>query len=226
MDFILDILLNRNEIMTIWDVIFRAVLSVLVGGFIGTERARHGRAAGMRTHILVCLGSVLTAMTGIYVNQHYGGGDVLRIAAQVVSGVGFLGAGMIILKNGNVITGLTTAAGVWSTASIGIAIGYGFYSGAITMAILFLTTVIFFSRFERFKRSVEVIYIESNNMGNLNQLLKNLKEKIPADYTVNIQAPKSGMNGNIGIQIVLEKRLDPDFNDILSLDDVLYVIEE
>ncbi len=226
MDYILDILLNRNELLTFGDVIFRALLSVFIGGFIGTERARHGRAAGMRTHILVCIGSVLTAMTGVYVSQHYGGGDMTRIAAQVVSGVGFLGAGMIILKNGNVITGLTTAAGVWSTASIGIAIGYGFYSGAIAMAILFLTAVTFFSRFEKFKRSVEVIYIESDNMSRLNALLGELKKIIPADYTVNIQAPKSGQNGNIGIQIVLEKRLDPDFSNILALESVLYVIEE
>lgn len=226
MDYILDILLNRNETMEIGDIIFRALLAVLIGGFIGTERARHGRAAGMRTHILVCLGSVLTAMTGVYVTQFYGGGDMTRIAAQVVSGVGFLGAGMIILKNGNVITGLTTAAGVWSTASIGIAIGYGFYVGAVAMAFLFLISVTFFSKFERFKRSVEVIYIESDNMGKLNHLLDELKEKIPADFTVNIQAPKSGKNGNIGIQIVLEKRINPDFTDILSLENVLYVIEE
>lgn len=226
MDYILDILLNRNETMEIGDIIFRALLAVFIGGFIGTERARHGRAAGMRTHILVCLGSVLTAMTGVYVSQYYGGGDMTRIAAQVVSGVGFLGAGMIILKNGNVITGLTTAAGVWSTASIGIAIGYGFYIGAVAMAVLFLVSVTFFSKFERFKRSVEVIYIESDDMSRLNHLLDELKEKIPADFTVNIQAPKSGKNGNIGIQIVLEKRINPDFKDILSLENVLYVIEE
>lgn len=226
MDYILDILLNNNKILTLGDVIFRAILSVAIGGLIGTERARHGRAAGMRTHILVCIGAVLTAMTGIYVNQHYGGGDVLRISAQVVSGVGFLGAGMIILKNGNIVTGLTTAAGVWSTASIGIAIGYGFYSGAIVMAVLFLTAVIFFSRFERYKKSVEVIYIESDNMNRLNRLIKELNEKISADFSVNIQAPKSGMQGNIGIQIVLEKRRDLDFNDILALENVVYVIEE
>ena len=226
MDYILDILFNRNEIMTIGDVIFRALLSVFIGGLIGTERARHGRAAGMRTHILVCIGSLLTAMTGIYVSQRYGGGDVLRISAQVMSGVGFLGAGMIILKNGNVITGLTTAAGVWTTASIGIAIGYGFYSGAIAMAVLFLTAVMFFSRFEKYKRSVEVIYIESDNMSKLNELLDELKYKIPAEYSVNIQAPKSGKNGNIGIQIVLEKRFDPALSEILELENVVYVIEE
>ena len=84
-------------------VAFRSMIAVLIGLFIGMERARHGRAAGMRTHVLVCLGSAVTAMTGLYINQVAGSGDVLRLAAQVISGVGFLGAGMIILKGNNVI---------------------------------------------------------------------------------------------------------------------------
>lgn len=113
----------------ILSVFSRSILSVIIGGLIGSERARHGRAAGMRTHILVCLGSALTSMMSVYVSQILGnGGDILRIPAQVISGIGFLGAGMIILKNNNVITGLTTAAGVWTTSIIGIAVGYGFYS--------------------------------------------------------------------------------------------------
>ena len=96
-----------------WSAVFRIFLAVLLGGIIGLERGHHGRAAGLRTHILVCLGSALTSMMSVYVSQILGnGGDILRIPAQVISGIGFLGAGMIILKNNNVITGLTTAAGV------------------------------------------------------------------------------------------------------------------
>lgn len=100
-------------------VLLRSFLAVVIGGVIGSERARHGRAAGMRTHILVCLGSAMTSMTSMYVSDvlmHQG--DVLRIPAQVISGIGFLGAGMIIFKSNNVIIGLTTAAGVWTTAVI------------------------------------------------------------------------------------------------------------
>lgn len=226
MNTILDILLNRTLELGVGDIVFRALLSVLIGGLIGTERARHGRAAGMRTHILVCIGSALTAMTGIYVNQVYGGGDVLRIAAQVVSGVGFLGAGMIILKNGNVITGLTTAAGVWTTATIGIAIGYGFYSGAVLMAVLFLVAVMLFSKFEKFKRSVEVLYIESDDISNLNKLLEDIHKLVDEDFTVNIIAPKSGKQGNVGIHLVFEKRAIPDVFELKKLNNVLYVIEE
>lgn len=223
---LLDVIFNRNEVLTIWDIAFRALLSVAIGGLIGTERARHGRAAGMRTHILVCIGSALTAMTGIYVHTVYDGGDMMRIAAQVVSGVGFLGAGMIILKNGNVITGLTTAAGVWTTAAIGIAIGYGFYSGAVAMAILFLIAVTLFSKFERRKRSVEVIYIESSDMSRLNALLEEIQKIVKIEFSVHIIAPKSNANGNLGIQLVFEKRFEKDFSEILKLESVLYVIEE
>ena len=97
----------------ILSTVLRSLAAVVIGGLIGSERARHGRAAGMRTHILVCLGSCMTSMTSVFVSDIMGNnGDVFRIPAQVVSGIGFLGAGMIILKNNNMITGLTTAAGV------------------------------------------------------------------------------------------------------------------
>ena len=96
----------------ILSTVLRSLAAVIIGGLIGSERARHGRAAGMRTHILVCLGACMTSMTSMFVSDSLGNnGDVFRIPAQVVSGIGFLGAGMIILKNNNVITGLTTAAG-------------------------------------------------------------------------------------------------------------------
>lgn len=95
----------------ILSTVLRSLAAVVIGGLIGSERARHGRAAGMRTHILVCLGACMTSMTSMFVSDALGNnGDVFRIPAQVVSGIGFLGAGMIILKNNNMITGLTTAA--------------------------------------------------------------------------------------------------------------------
>ncbi len=139
--------------MEIWiNVLIKSLLAVVIGGLIGTERAKHGRAAGMRTHVLVCLGSTLTSMTGLYVSDVLGNtGDITRMAAQVISGVGFLGAGMIILKSNNVITGLTTAAGVWTTASIGIAVGFGFYPGAIIVTTLFMGTIILFAKLEKKK---------------------------------------------------------------------------
>lgn len=214
-----------------WDflikVIIRSALSVIIGGLIGSERARHGRAAGMRTHILVCLGSALTSMMSIYVSQIMGnGGDVLRIPAQVISGIGFLGAGMIILKNNNVITGLTTAAGVWTTGIIGIAVGYGFYIGAITATVLFLAAIVLFAKFERRKKTAEVIYIEIDDMYRTNEIICELKKFIKADFSHNIMAPKSLFQGNLGINLVIEKRLEFDISTLCEIKNVVYVEEE
>ena len=140
-------------------ILFRCIAAVVAGALIGGERAKHGRVAGMRTHILVCLGSALTSMTGLYVNSLTDfSGDPFRISAQVISGVGFLGAGMIILKNDNTISGLTTAAGVWTTATIGVALGYGFYLGSAIATLLLLVSIVFFARFEKKRKQHQYIY--------------------------------------------------------------------
>lgn len=212
--------------MTWEQVIFRALVAVVIGGLIGTERARHGRAAGMRTHILVCLGATLTAMLGVHATTVLGSGDVTRISAQVVSGVGFLGAGMIILKNGNVITGLTTAAGVWTTATIGMSIGFGFYRGAVVVAMLFLSTVILFAKLERRKKSFEIVYVECDNMYRINTLLKELSNVIKDDFSTQIVTSKSGKDGNIGIHIVINGRNPLNLDDLLKLENVVYAIDE
>ena len=102
----------------------RLLLAAVLGGLIGTERAVKGRAAGMRTHILVCIGSALTALVGLYVTENLGlDSDPMRLSAQVISGIGFLGGGMILVRGRAHITGLTTAAGLWTTAAIGLAMG-------------------------------------------------------------------------------------------------------
>ena len=209
------------------EVFIRLVLSVIIGALIGSERARHGRAAGMRTHILVCMGGALTSIVGIFVSDALGNnGDVLRISAQVISGIGFLGAGMIILKNNNVITGLTTAAGVWTTSIIGIAVGYGFYTGAIIATALFLITIILFTKFEKSRRNSENIYIEIDNMYRTNQIIKELKTEINADFSHTIVPPKSAYQGNLGINILLEKPSDFDENSLLKIEGIVYIEEE
>ena len=118
-------------------LVIRALLAIICGGLIGYERDAHGSAAGLRTHILVCVGAMLAMTTGVFTSIHYGG-DASRIGAQVVSGIGFLGAGTIIVHRGH-ISGLTTAAGLWAAACIGLALGTGFYEAAIvgTLAVIF-----------------------------------------------------------------------------------------
>lgn len=211
----------------ILSTVLRSLAAVVIGGLIGSERARHGRAAGMRTHILVCLGACMTSMTSVFVSDIMGNnGDVFRIPAQVVSGIGFLGAGMIILKSNNMITGLTTAAGVWTTATIGVALGYGYYVGAAAVTVLFLSTIVLFARFERKRKSAEVIYIEIDNAYKVNEVLKELEREIPESFTYQIFAPKSGNRGSVGLNVVIDKRIDMDVSVLSSVENIVFAVEE
>lgn len=205
-------------------VLIRSILAVLVGVLIGSERGRHGRAAGMRTHILVCLGAALTAMTSVYLAEQMGyGGDLTRISAQVISGIGFLGAGMIILKNNQQITGLTTAAGVWATSIIGIGLGYGFYTGAILCAVLVFTTISFFSRFERSRRKAENIYVEIDDMYETNRIMGEIETMIGVKVTLSVLPPKSKAQGHLGINILVEEDLEFEILRLKEITGVVFV---
>jgi putative Mg2+ transporter-C (MgtC) family protein len=214
-----------------WDVLkydlLKLLVSVVFGAVIGSERSRHGRAAGMRTHILVCLGACMTSMTSIFVSDmlmHQG--DVLRIPAQVISGIGFLGAGMIILKSNNVITGLTTAAGIWATGVIGIAVGYGFFTGAMFSVILFLITITLFSKFERRKRLAQVFYVEIGDMYQTNRIMKEISALIDSEFTIRTMPPRSEKSGNIGLNVVIERRGNLTVEEICGIKDVVFAIED
>jgi len=136
---------NETQIM------IRLVLSVVLSGLIGLERQMHRRTAGLRTHILVSLGSCLIMLTSLYVFDIYKNQvplDPARIAAGVITGIGFLGAGTIIRDRGGV-KGLTTAASLWVVAAIGLATGCGFYKAAIFTTVLALITLFFLMYIER-----------------------------------------------------------------------------
>lgn len=207
----------------LFKVVVRLLLAVVVGTVIGSERARHGRAAGMRTHILVCVGAALTSMVSIYAQQFLSNnGDVLRLSAQVISGIGFLGAGMIILKNNNVITGLTTAAGVWTTSVIGIAIGCGFYTGAVVATLFCLLTVILLGKFEKSKKITEVIYIEVDDMYLTNELVDRIREEHNLSLTFHTSAPKSGFSGHIGVYLIIDTKGQVDIKKLLETEHIVY----
>lgn len=148
---------NINEFLHTFNtpvVTIRLLLSVLLGGAIGYSRSSKGRAAGFKTHVLVCLGSALVFITGLYIYQvmEYNTGDVARLPAQVINGIGFLGAGTIMVTAKNQVKGLTTAAGLWACACIGLAVGAGFYTGAI------VTTVLIYIVYKRFQFVNEIAY--------------------------------------------------------------------
>ena len=117
-------------------IAFRLILSMVLGGILGMERGRKKRPAGFRTYMTVCVGSALVMCTSQYMVQVFGTGDLARLGAQVISGIGFLGAGTIIVTGRSQVKGLTTAACLWASACIGLAVGIGFYLGGILCTIL------------------------------------------------------------------------------------------
>lgn len=133
-------------------IIFRMILAIFIGGIIGTERDIKQRAAGLRTHILICFGAAVIMMTNVYVYEMFpdAGIDVTRMGAQVVSGIGFVGAGTILVTNQNRVKGLTTAAGLWAAAALGLAIGIGFYEAALAGGLAVIGVVTLLQPFKRF----------------------------------------------------------------------------
>ncbi len=215
---------STSDWQFVFEIALRTVLSVVIGGIIGSERARHGRAAGMRTHILVCLGAALTSMTGVFLADYMNyTGDITRISAQVVSGIGFLGVGMIIIKNNNIVSGLTTAAGIWATSIVGIALGCGFYVGAIIVAICMFISIVLLSKLERYKKRTQLIYIEIDDMYKINAVIKAIEEMVGNDCTHKILPSKSGLTKNIGLTILIEKKLQFDILKFLEIENVVFV---
>jgi putative Mg2+ transporter-C (MgtC) family protein len=122
-----------------WELYIRLVVALIFGAAIGFERATKNKDAGLRTHALVCLGSALVMVLSVTNEGQFR--DPMRLAAQVVSGIGFIGAGVIWMDKNNVKRGLTTAANLWATASLGLAIGYGVYDIAVVTFVLMLIAV-------------------------------------------------------------------------------------
>ena len=136
--------------MTLGDIALRLLAAALLGGFVGIERENKKRAAGLRTHVLVTLGSSLVMVLSEYLFLEYRGLtniDPARLGAQVISGIGFLGAGTII-KQGVSVRGLTTAASLWAVACIGLAAGSGFYAAAVIAAAIVFITLRVLGKFE------------------------------------------------------------------------------
>lgn len=206
-----------------WSICFRIFLATLIGGCIGSERGRHGRAAGLRTHILVCLGSTMTVMVGIYSVQVLGlGGDPLRVSAQVVSGIGFLGAGTILTRGHFHITGLTTAAGLWTTACLGLAVGAGFYSGAIAAWLVMTLVITLFTRLERSVKQhhTDTFYVELSDAAMVNEFCRQMEGEITS---LQVFKAKSGISPHIGLECTA-KDLDDSAQLLERLQALDYVV--
>ena len=214
-------------------VLLRVFMAVIAGGVVGMERGFHGRAAGMRTHMMVCLGATLTTLLGVYNLQVLGidWADPLRVGAQVISGVGFLGAGTIMLKKGSSqIRGLTTAAGLWTTAVLGLSIGVGFYFGALltTVAVVLAFTMIGLleSKMSR-KRQKMFVYLELDGIGYVTEVIDYIKQIYDA-VEIQVTPPRSATNGNVGIEALIKiprkHTVDERIKDLERIDHVIFAI--
>ncbi len=192
-------------------LLVRLLLAIVLGGAIGFERGLHGRAAGMRTHMLVSIGAALAAIIGIHISiaMHEMGinSDVQRTGAQVISGIGFLGAGTILLKRGNSqITGLTTAAGLWATAAIGLSVGYGLYLAALITACLCILIFTVMSKLEftiRYKRQRVFVYVEIDDVNVVTEVSDYLHDKFNATE-LTVTKPRSGTSPHVGIEALVK----------------------
>lgn len=229
-----------DEIINSWWPIItipaRLLIALFFGAIIGIERGKQGRAAGMRTHILVSLGSTLTAMIGFFVMDLLGdkySGDPMRIAAQVISGIGFLGVGTILIKGRFQITGLTTAAGLWATAAIGLALGAGFYTGSFIAFVIIVMTFTILHRLEyritkRYNRFG--IYMEISSDKTVREAVDMLSRSFPST-DIQVTAARSGIAGNVGIEANIhisgKKRVTPDevARELEKQDYVVFAIE-
>lgn len=168
-------LLELNE----WTVVLRLFLAVLCSGVLGLERTRKRRPAGLRTYMLVCIGAAVSMMTAQFMAMNFGG-DPGRLPAQVISGIGFLGAGTIMVTRYYRVKGLTTAAGLWVAACMGLAIGIGFYFGALVTCLVLIFVMVFADKFEsRYTKKLNKLhlYIIFGSVTDLKPFMKDLRAR-------------------------------------------------
>lgn len=214
-----------------WIVIWRLILAAVLSGIIGFEREFHGRSAGFRTHILLCVGSALIMLTSIHMFDLFLGKVIVdpgRIAAGVITGIGFLGAGTIMHFKSS-IRGLTTAASLWVVAGIGLAVGSGFYSGSIVTAIITMITLMVFARLEHAmirKDWYKTVIIETKE--GLDQLksIRGILDEWHAEITdFEVDRAKDNINMllKIGLKLRSPKNAGPLIQDIAVLEGVANV---
>lgn len=218
--------------LTPQEILLRIFLAFILSGAIGVERESRNHTAGLRTHILVCIGSTLVMLVSIHMFEMYRGQtnlDPARLGAQVISGIGFLGAGTI-LKEGASIRGLTTAAGLWAVACIGLAVGTGFYMGAVIVAVTVVLTLTIIDKFEdRFLKSKHHYFITmriENRPGQLGKIGNTMGEH---DISIKNIRMFEIDNSNIEVNLILKlpERIDKRevCNIVSSIDGVKQVVD-
>ena len=216
--------------LTVTEIILRVLISVVIGGLIGLERGMKNRPAGLRTYMLVCVGACVVMLTNQYTYQVYQVGDPVRMGAQVISGIGFLGAGTIIVTSRNQIKGLTTAAGLWTAGGIGLAIGIGLYEVAIaaSAAVFIILTVLHQLDFRvRKKAHILEAYVELDQQTHLGNFLKEARDRglEPSNVQLDHEDVVSGSQLSFIVTIKGNKSQNQDamFTQLRKLEGVEYI---
>ena len=202
-------------------IIVRLLLSLLLSGVLGIEREIKNRPAGMRTYILVCIGSCMIMMTNQYVFQTTGSGDPVRMAAQIVSGIGFLGAGTIIVTRHNQIKGLTTAAGLWAVAAVGISVGVGYYEAAVCCSMIIFIVLTLLNRVDtamhRNTKNIE-LYVELSSHTSLLTFMESIKKALEDVKITHVEHDYTSEDGTRAyiVYLKLKRRIDHNIvNDVV-----------
>ncbi len=212
-------------------ITIRLLLALGVGLIIGIDREMKRRVAGIKTHILVCVGAAMVMITSQYMINVFGTGDPARLGAQVISGVGFLGVGTIIVTGRNQVRGLTTAASIWTCACLGLAAGIGFFEGVVVALIFIVFTLKVLGKLDKVvqKRAREIdFYIEFENNEGLNKFSEKMKED--GNRIVRIQVGKCEGEGEcpnalVNIRVKDRDRMNVFFAEIRHLTYVRFVEE-
>lgn len=196
---------GRIDVIT---VVVRLVFAVLCGGFIGIERERKRRPAGFRTHILICLGAAMTTLTSQYIALELGlYTDMARLGAQVIAGVGFIGAGTIIVTKRRQVKGLTTAAGLWTSAIVGLCCGAGFVEGALLATVIIIIVELLLVKIEYYLTSTARtvnLYVEYTDNSKLGSIVDAIRSNNTA-YINDMEVTKSA-TGNVCAVFTLRMR--------------------
>lgn len=171
----------------------------------------------------------MTSLCSLYVSQVIGlPGDVFRISASVVAGIGFLGAGMIMVKNNSTVAGLTTAAGMWVTGTIGVAFGYGFYGGALLATVICVINAALLTKVEHKRKQAVRFYIEIDDLQKIQTVLDHITEILEGDLLVETVNAKSGIIGRIGfvVSTSYKRSYEEIRKALIDIDGVSFVVEE
>ena len=215
----MDAIMTTAREFTYLEAGLRILMAIVLGGMSGMERGLKNRPAGLRTYMLVCLGACIVMLTNQYAYEAFGVGDPVRMGAQVVSGIGFLGAGTIIVTARNQIKGLTTAAGLWASACVGLALGIGLYAVSImgSVAIFVILTLLheLDFRMRRSTKQVEV-YVELKHNVAVGQFLDFVRDRQYEPSNLQILLENTSDNGILAFSVTLKGQKNCNHDDIVT----------